>query len=62
MPHKKLKVAVLFGGTSEEREVSITSGAQVIKALRSSGHEVLAMEASRGLTTAEARANDQGIT
>jgi D-alanine-D-alanine ligase len=49
----KLKVAVLFGGTSEEREVSIASGAQVIKALRSIGHEVLAIETSRGLLSTE---------
>ncbi|MFL9870740.1 D-alanine--D-alanine ligase family protein [Paraburkholderia megapolitana] len=53
MPEMKLKVAVLFGGTSEEREVSIASGAQVINALRSAGHEVLAIETSRGLLTAE---------
>ena len=53
MLKKKLKIAVLFGGTSEEREVSIASGAQVVKALRSMGHEVLAIETSRGLLTAE---------
>ncbi|GAB2470147.1 D-alanine--D-alanine ligase [Comamonas humi] len=53
MPNNKLKIAVLFGGTSEEREVSIASGAQVVKALRSIGHEVLAVETSRGLLTAE---------
>ncbi|PCE25444.1 D-alanine--D-alanine ligase [Paraburkholderia acidicola] len=53
MQEMKLKVAVLFGGTSEEREVSIASGAQVIKALRTAGHEVLAIETSRGLLTAD---------
>lgn len=53
MREMRLKVAVLFGGTSEEREVSIASGAQVINALRSAGHEVLAIETSRGLLTAE---------
>lgn len=53
MPDTKLKVAVLFGGTSEEREVSIASGAQVVNALRSAGHEVLAIETSRGLLTAD---------
>jgi D-alanine-D-alanine ligase len=53
MRDTKLKVAVLFGGTSEEREVSIASGAQVIKALRSIGHEVLAIETSRGLLSAD---------
>ena len=31
---QRLKVAVLFGGTSSERDVSIASGSQVIQALR----------------------------
>lgn len=48
-----MKVAMLFGGTSEERDVSIASGAQVARALRSLGHEVLAIDTARGLLTAE---------
>ena len=44
-----LKIAVLFGGISEEREVSIASATQVVQALRSRGHEVLAFDTSRGL-------------
>jgi D-alanine-D-alanine ligase len=44
-----LKIAVLFGGASAERDVSIASAAQVVRALRSAGHEVLAVETSRGL-------------
>jgi D-alanine-D-alanine ligase len=32
-----VKIAVLFGGTSEEREVSIASAAQIIPALRRLG-------------------------
>lgn len=44
MGQDKLKVAVLFGGSSEERDVSIASGAQVIQALRSAGHQVLAVD------------------
>lgn len=43
-----MKVAVLFGGTSAERDVSVASGAQVVKALQSSGHEVLAVDTARG--------------
>ena len=43
-----MKVAVLFGGTSEERDVSIASGAQVIRALQEGGHEVLAIDTARG--------------
>lgn len=44
-----MRIAVLFGGTSTERDVSIASAAQVVAALRSAGHEVLAVETSRGL-------------
>jgi D-alanine-D-alanine ligase len=49
MQTSPLKIAVLFGGTSEEREVSIASGAQFVLALRAAGHEVLAIDTSRGL-------------
>jgi len=43
-----MKIAVLFGGTSEERDVSIASAAQVIPALRGLGHEVLAVDTATG--------------
>lgn len=43
-----MKIAVLFGGTSEERDVSIASAAQVIPALRSLGHEVVAVDTAAG--------------
>ncbi|MGA2365032.1 MAG: D-alanine--D-alanine ligase [Steroidobacteraceae bacterium] len=43
-----MKVAVLFGGTSEERDVSIASAAQIIPALRSLGHEVFAIDTATG--------------
>jgi D-alanine-D-alanine ligase len=43
-----LKIAVLFGGTSEERDVSIASAAQIIPALRSLGHEVFAIDTATG--------------
>jgi len=43
-----MKIAVLFGGTSEERDVSIASAAQVIPALRGLGHEVLAIDTATG--------------
>jgi len=35
------RVAVLYGGMSAEREVSLSSGRQVIAALRSAGFEVV---------------------
>lgn len=44
-----MKIAVLFGGTSAERDVSIASGAQVIRALQHAGHEVLAVDTARGI-------------
>ena len=46
-----MKVAVLMGGVSEEREVSLASGAQVARALREAGHEVLAVDTSHGILT-----------
>jgi D-alanine-D-alanine ligase len=44
-----MRVAVLFGGTSAERDVSIASGAQVMKALREAGHQVTAVDTVRGV-------------
>ena len=44
-----MKIAVLFGGTSMERDVSVASGAQVVHALRSAGHAVAAVEICRGV-------------
>ena len=49
-----MKIAVLFGGTSEERDVSIASAAQVIPALRGLGHEVIAIDTASGRLRAEA--------
>src|SRR5512134_1346434 len=46
-----LKIAVLFGGDSMERDVSIASAAQVVGALRSRGHEVIAYDSGRGRLT-----------
>jgi D-alanine-D-alanine ligase len=47
-----LKIAVLFGGDSMERDVSIASAAQVVGALRSRGHDVVAYDSGRGRLTA----------
>ncbi|TVR66296.1 MAG: D-alanine--D-alanine ligase [Gemmatimonadales bacterium] len=44
-----LRVAVLMGGTSGERNVSLASGVQVARALRDRGHQVLAVDTARGL-------------
>lgn len=48
-----LKVAVLFGGTSAERDVSIASGSQVVSALRQAGHTVVAVDTATGVLSAE---------
>jgi D-alanine-D-alanine ligase len=53
----RLKVAVLFGGTSAERDVSIASGAQVVQALRTSGHEVVAVDTATGVLDDAAEAS-----
>lgn len=53
MPEDRLRIAVLFGGTSEERDVSIASGAQVVAALRERGHDVVAVDTARGVLAAE---------
>lgn len=43
-----MKIAVLLGGISEERDVSIASAAQIVPALRSRGHEVIAIDTTAG--------------
>lgn len=44
-----MRVAVLQGGFSSEREVSLATGAQVIEALREAGFEVLPVEVTQDL-------------
>lgn len=41
-----MRVAVLLGGSSEERGVSLASGCEVAAALRSRGHDVTAVDAA----------------
>ncbi|MFD1795419.1 D-alanine--D-alanine ligase [Paracoccus aurantiacus] len=43
------KVAVLLGGPSAEREVSLSSGAECAKALRQAGYEVVEIDAGQDL-------------
>ncbi|MGH8259482.1 MAG: D-alanine--D-alanine ligase, partial [Steroidobacteraceae bacterium] len=43
-----MKVAVLFGGSSAERDVSIASAAQIIPALRGLGHDIVAIDTATG--------------
>lgn len=48
-----MKIAVLMGGTSTERDVSLSSGAAVASALRSSGHSVAEVDTALGLENAK---------
>jgi D-alanine-D-alanine ligase len=43
-----VRVTVLTGGTSSERDVAIASAVQIIAALRSGGHEVAVVDTARG--------------
>jgi len=46
-----LRIAVLMGGTSAERDVSLASGIRITEALRSLGHEVVAVDTVAGVLT-----------
>jgi D-alanine-D-alanine ligase len=50
MRKDSMKVAVLLGGVSSEREVSLSTGRQVVAALREAGHEVAAIEVGEDLS------------
>lgn len=43
-----MKIAVLLGGTSAERDVSMVSGISIARALKSNGHEVEAIDCAYG--------------
>ena len=47
-----MKITVLMGGTSSERDVSLASGVRVAEALRSHGHEVLSVDTAHGILSA----------
>jgi len=51
-----MKVAVLMGGWSAEREVSLTSGRGIAAACRSLGHEVIEIDMDRNVAAALAAA------
>lgn len=58
-----MKIAVLMGGASEEREVSLASGVQVVRALREAGHRAVPVDTLRGELSAEeeARLVEEGV-
>ncbi len=43
-----MKIAVLMGGTSPERDVSFATGREIAKALQNRGHEVVSIDAADG--------------
>ena len=44
-----MKIGVVFGGTSSEREVSLSSGQAIVSACASLGHEVILLDPKDGL-------------
>src|SRR3954451_3315731 len=50
---KSLRIAVLMGGTSSERDVSLASGIRITEALRQQGHDVIAVDTVAGLLSAD---------
>ena len=50
------RVAVIFGGWSSEREVSLSSGRQMAEAARTAGYDVVDIDAGRDLATQLAEA------
>ncbi|MEX2520434.1 MAG: D-alanine--D-alanine ligase, partial [Paracoccaceae bacterium] len=52
MSSRTPRVAMLKGGWSAEREVSLVSGGECAKALRSAGFEVVEIDAGRDLAAA----------
>jgi D-alanine-D-alanine ligase len=51
-----MRIAVLMGGTSAEREVSLASGKAIVKALRERGHEVATVDTAAGFVPPEREA------
>lgn len=47
-----MRITVLMGGTSSERDVSLASGLRVAQALRTRGYDVVAVDTARGVLTA----------
>lgn len=58
-----MKITVLMGGASSERNVSLASGLRIATALRSRGHEVIAFDPSHGVidSAAERELTEKGV-
>jgi len=46
-----MKIAAVFGGSSDERDISIASGLEVISGLRALDHDVAAADTAQGALT-----------
>ncbi len=46
-----MRITVLMGGTSSERDVSLASGLRIAEALRSKGHQVRTVDTAKGALT-----------
>ncbi len=55
-----MNIAVVLGGTNEERNVSLATGRAVLTALRERGHEVVAVDPAHGAVPAEEEARMLG--
>jgi D-alanine-D-alanine ligase len=58
-----LKILVLMGGISAERDVSLSSGEAIVKALKFAGHQVLALDTAHGqkLLPSDGKYSPEGI-
>lgn len=50
-----MRIAVLMGGTSSERQVSLASGRGIVKGLKAVGHDVTAVDAASGEVLSDER-------
>jgi D-alanine-D-alanine ligase len=50
-----MKIMVLMGGTSAERDVSLASGEAIVQGLKEAGHQVLAIDTSKGYKLPESQ-------
>ena len=55
-----MKIVVLAGGLSTERDVSLSSGCQIYKALKSNGHSVILLDIFMGFEGDAATAFESG--
>jgi D-alanine-D-alanine ligase len=58
-----MRITVLMGGTSAERDVSLASGIRIVQALRERGHDVVGVDTTHGVLSAgdEQRLLDGGV-